>query len=445
MILPLRSSRVITGFMRDTGESVDAFSAREIWPKANECWLMRNKKTTPSEIILVQVLQFLYMFIIMIYQVPINIIKIVIYSYPYIVTAEAKLYHKKVSYVNKKLGISVFCYYALLVMWIFVCYYCWYMSKPEKKKIICCGEALFDLVLDKGPRGISLEAFPGGSATNTSIILSLLGLKVMLMTRLGTDFLSNSLIEILNNKNIDTSHIVKDKNINTPLAIAQIDPRGDSSYLFYGKRKRHKDTARHLCRVPFKSAALFHTSSFFSYSDAFFGPVMKRLRMAREKKVFVTYDPNWRARKIPTKRKARERIKKILAYVDLLKLSEEDALNVTQARSIDKALKKIARSLKGAIIVTRGGKGSFFWDGTKRIEQPAFRVSVSDTIGAGDAYTAGLIYSYTKNGSDAFGKKIKQTLRFASAVSAIICSSHGATQGLEGIDQVRSFLKEKTS
>ncbi|MGB2601466.1 MAG: carbohydrate kinase [Candidatus Omnitrophota bacterium] len=317
------------------------------------------------------------------------------------------------------------------------------MGKNIPKKIICCGETLFDLVAKKSSKGkpLTLHAYPGGSATNTSMILALLDLPVALMSRLGTDSLSQSLISILKDKGIDTRHIIKDKNINAPLALASIDSKGNSSYIFYGKEVPHKDKAQHLCETPFKSAVVFHASSFFSYSDVFFRSVMKRLRLAKKRNVFITYDPNWRESKIPNKAKARQRIKKILAYVDLVKLSEDDALHITQAKTLNKALEKIKKHLKGDIIVTLGTKGAFYWNGKKKITQPAFKVRIKDTIGAGDGFTAGLIYRYSADGKDAFLKNMKRNLEFASAVSALICSGHGAVQGLTGLRQVNDFLR----
>ena len=319
------------------------------------------------------------------------------------------------------------------------------MATGGRKKIICCGETLFDLVIEKpsGNKPMVLRAHPGGSATNTAIILALLGLPALLISRLGNDFLSRTLIATLRKKGIDTSHIIKDAGINAPLAIASIDPSGNPSYLFYDKESPHKDKPRHLCEAPFRSVSAFHTGSFFSYSDAFFRPVMKRLGMAKKGKVFITYDPNWRIRKIANKEKARERIKKILPYVDLLKLSEEDACQMTGEKSLLKALKKIGKHLKGKIIVTLGAKGSFYWNGEQKIHCPAFPVRVADTIGAGDGYTAGLILRYCAEGEKAFGENIENSLRFASAVSAIICTGHGAMQGLKDLKQVTNFVKSR--
>ncbi len=122
--------------------------------------------------------------------------------------------------------------------------------------------------------------------------------------------------------------------------------------------------------------------------------------------------------------------------MDLLKLSESDALGITGARTLTGALDRLPRN----IVVTRGHKGAFFWDGKKKTYSPVFKVPVVDTIGAGDAFTAGLIYRYCLLGKEAFREEKKETLAFASAASALVCKGRGATEGLRSAYQVKRFL-----
>ena len=310
-------------------------------------------------------------------------------------------------------------------------------------KVICCGETLFDIIAGAKGSGecFPFRAFPGGAATNTSMILARLGVPVALISHLGTGFLSGYLIDILKQKKVDTRYIIRDRNFSAPLAFASIDKKGNSSYIFYEKSVQTKVATPRLPRSLVREAGVFHTGSYFSYSDTFFPFVQKMLKAARKNGLFVTYDPNWRENKIPSKKKARARVHKILPYVDLLKLSEDDAVEMTGQKKLGAALEKIRRYLKGAAIITLGENGSFYADSGERIHQPAFRVKVADTIGAGDGFTAGLIYRYMRTGKDVFMKEMKKNLEFASAVSAVICSGHGATGALKNISQVRKLSR----
>ncbi len=312
----------------------------------------------------------------------------------------------------------------------------------KKKHIICCGESLFDLIVKKNEKtgDLVLEAHAGGSATNTAIILAHLGLPSVLISRLGVGSMSSALVEILSKQGVETSHIIRDKRVHAPLAFAHVDKKGNSTYQFYEYDAPYKKPGKTKLKALFRDTAVLHTGSFFSYSDRFFPLIRDLLKLAKEEDVFVTYDPNWRAPKIPDKRNARSRIKKILPFVDLLKLSETDAVCVTGAKSLDGAIKRIEQYLKGGLIVTLGEKGSFYWDGKKKLRQSAFRVRVVDTIGAGDSFTAGLIHRYCSAGKDVFWEEMKENLRYASALSSLSCTGRGATEGLKDPRRARKFL-----
>jgi len=313
------------------------------------------------------------------------------------------------------------------------------------KKIICCGNIAFDLIIKgKDPSGnMELRTRLGGSICNTSVLLTKLGLPVYFISRTGDDFLSHNLIEILRKNGVVTRHIIRDKNIKTSLAFAQIDKKGDPSYVFY-KTGAPSGTFRKK-QFPYSlldSTSIFHTGSIFSYEEGVAEELLIYVKKASAKKVFVSYDPNWRGYRIKNKKDARSRIRALLPYIDLLKMSREDALGITGKSRLPEALNKISDSLKGAIIVTDSAKGSFYWDGARKISHPSFKVKVTDTIGAGDAFTAGLLFRYIKKGAQRFQDEKKENLRFASAVASLVCTGKGATEGLKSIDQVEAFLEK---
>ena len=87
------------------------------------------------------------------------------------------------------------------------------------------------------------------------------------------------------------------------------------------------------------------------------------------------------------------------------------------------------------VAFTFGSKGVRALDQREYIEFPAFQVEVADTLGAGDvfhgAFFYGLIYGYS----------LKETVRFASAVSAIKCTCPGGRAGIPTEKTVKRFLE----
>ena len=302
--------------------------------------------------------------------------------------------------------------------------------KP-KQLVLCLGNIAFDLVEKKGkPFPFLFDALPGGSVLNTSIILSKLGIKVGLIAKTSSDSLGDALLDLIENQKIDTSLIVQDKNLQAGLAFAFLDKKGDSSYVFYKSASREQELTKEQKSLSIiKKASVLHTGSAYSYSDMTYTDTLFLLKTAYKNNVFTTYDPNWRPKRLSYVSKAKKRIFSLFRYVSLLKLSETDALGITNKKTLSSAIQFLPKNT----VITLGKNGSFFWDGNKKIYAESFKVKVKDTIGAGDAFTAGLIYKYTKD-PETFYENIKENLNFASKISSIICTGSGATGALGKIN-----------
>jgi fructokinase len=73
------------------------------------------------------------------------------------------------------------------------------------------------------------------------------------------------------------------------------------------------------------------------------------------------------------------------------------------------------------ICVTRGAQGAALWDNGKLTTAPAPHVEVRDTVGAGDAFMAGLMVGLTK------GSDTRKVLENACRLGAYVASHYGAT------------------
>jgi len=180
---------------------------------------------------------------------------------------------------------------------------------------------------------------------------------------------------------------------------------------------------------------------------------LKFIRYLKKRHVFISYDPNIRPGSIKHKNEVKNRVLKLLKLADLAKLSQTDLEYLTGQKNPLKGLEMLKKQVKCEIVLTLGAKGSIYhsrrvvWknpddaSGNSRfIKVPAFKVKVADTIGAGDAFTAGLIYRLIKQGRAKFFANMKANIIFASAVSALICTQKGSHQGLKNLKQVNSFL-----
>jgi sugar/nucleoside kinase (ribokinase family) len=329
-----------------------------------------------------------------------------------------------------------------------------------KIDVLFLGGTSIDLIQDrqKGGGRLVFSASIGGSITNSAIICAKLGLKAGLLSKVGNDPLGDFAIDSLDSCKINTKGIIRDSSIRTSITIAKIDKSGIAKYTFY--KSSPKNSVVPIKNVPkylLNTCRVFHTGSSYSYQKETFEETLKFIKFLKKRGIFISYDPNLRPYTINEENKVKNRVFRLLKLADLAKLSEIDLEYLTGHKSPEKGLSELKKSVTCPIVLTLGAKGSIYCHvhhlvGGRRsltrwtwVKIPAFKVKVADTIGAGDAFTAGLIYRLTEQGRIQFFTNIQSNMEFASAVSAIICTKKGSNEALKNTKQVKLFISNRTS
>ena len=121
---------------------------------------------------------------------------------------------------------------------------------------------------------------------------------------------------------------------------------------------------------------------------------------------------------------ARAGMKLALRYPHIVKISEEE---VDFLGTVPRA---------PLVVVTRGARGGTVIEGRQRLfDFPAFRVKAIDSTGAGDAFTAGLLYGMLR------GLPLPETIRVAAACGALVTLRRGAIPAMPGIAAIRRILE----
>jgi fructokinase len=125
----------------------------------------------------------------------------------------------------------------------------------------------------------------------------------------------------------------------------------------------------------------------------------------------------------------RKMIKQLLAVSNVLKLNDEELLVVSDLLSIPGGENRIVRNLMFAyklrvVAVTRGDRGAVLYcpEGTYPVK--GGKIRVVDTVGAGDAFTAGLVVGLLK------GLKMETIAKLANDLASYVCGRRGATPPL---------------
>lgn len=129
-------------------------------------------------------------------------------------------------------------------------------------------------------------------------------------------------------------------------------------------------------------------------------------------------------------------IEAILPFVDLLVVARAFAALYTgenEPQAAGPALLKKYRPQQ--VVITDGENGAWYWDGARELYQPAFRVPVVDTTGAGDTFHGAYIYAHLQ------GWEAQRCLAFAAATAAMKCRHVGGRAGIPGREEVELYLQ----
>lgn len=128
----------------------------------------------------------------------------------------------------------------------------------------------------------------------------------------------------------------------------------------------------------------------------------------------------------------------LLNFTDILIPNEHEAAIITGYTNEEEALKALWNNGKRTVIITLGGKGCMYNEGTTIKTQKAFPVKAVDSTAAGDSFIGGYCSAIAE------GKTMEEAIRFATAVSAITVSRPGASASIPSREEAEVFLAAQT-
>ncbi|MFF4877822.1 carbohydrate kinase [Micromonospora sp. NPDC000668] len=300
--------------------------------------------------------------------------------------------------------------------------------------IVVAGEALIDLVVSaEGERAV-----PGGSPANVAVTLARLDQPVRLLARLGADGYGKQLTEHLTANRVDLGWAVRAEQP-TSVALATLDATGQASYEFrlIGTAD-WQWTPQELPELAGTSATALHTGS-LALALAPGAQVLEDL-LARERRrdgLTVSIDLNLRPGIVTDRAAEQARVERQVSLAHLVKASDEDLAWLYPDRTVSDVMAGWRAAGVCCAVVTRGGDGAWLLapDGSMH-EEPAVPTTVVDTVGAGDAFTGGLLAALAD--LDALGgrpadrlaavtaEQWAAVLRQAATVAALTCGRRGA-------------------
>lgn len=315
-----------------------------------------------------------------------------------------------------------------------------------KKDIIGLGEILIDFTPVKSDSGkIRFEQNAGGAPANVMAAITKLGLKTGFIGCVGDDQFGHFLIDFLRRNDIDSTDLKVSKEYNTTLAFVHLKEDGDREFSFY----RNPGADQMICEQDiiesmFENLKVFHFGSLSLTDEPARGATLKAIKIGKEKGCIISYDPNLRPPLWESLDEAKKQILSVMKHVDILKISEEELLFLTDIEDIAEGSKYLYEKYKTPLIITTlGADGCAIRKGDMYSVVSGVKVKAVDTTGAGDSHLGAMLYQIMMQEEklkDIPFTKLLEFGEFANYMAAYVTTKFGSAEIMPTYEQVKSAM-----
>lgn len=281
------------------------------------------------------------------------------------------------------------------------------MSGP----IVGLGEILWDLL----PQGKLL----GGAPFNFTFHCHQLGHPAVMVSRVGEDKLGREILTQVRARGLDDAHVQRDPAHPTGTVPVSVDAQGQPTFTItpdvaYDYLEWNNDLAK-----LFRSARAVCFGTLIQRHDVARNTVQRALREAAN--ALIVYDVNLRQHFY-----SKEIVEASLLASRWVKLNEGEFVVLSSLLDLPNEPTVGLQALRTRyevelVCMTRGAAGCLLQTTNEEIDLPGIPVKVVDTIGAGDAFTAGLLSSVLE------GKALREAANFANHLAARVAGCAGGT------------------
>lgn len=278
----------------------------------------------------------------------------------------------------------------------------------------------------------------GGAELNVAVGCSRLGLKAGWISRLGDDEFGKYIRNFARGEGVDTSQIGFVKGHPTSLNFKEIMEDGSVRTFYYREKSPTAAmTPDNLSEEYFKEAKILHITGIFpGVAENNLKVTRKAIELAKRYGLTISFDPNVRL-KLWSKEEIRNVSKSFLSDVDILLAGTEEMEIILGESEPERIIEACAPYDIAHIVLKQGEDGAVGYHNRQLIDVPAVPPrKVVDTVGAGDGFDAGYLYSYLNNWS------LDKSLKFANTIGSMVVGVIGDNEGLPYLEDIQMKLGE---
>lgn len=292
----------------------------------------------------------------------------------------------------------------------------------DKQKIVCFGEVLWDSL----PAGL----FLGGAPLNVCYHLNQLGIKAEMCSKVGNDRLGKEALRRIKKKGISIKNIQQDDVEETGFVEVEMTEEGEPSYDII------EPVAWDLIELTPALQELADDSwgvvfgTLAQRNDVSKGTIRELWKHDCRKILDLNLRPPYDNKKI---------IHDSLKAADIVKMNDDELnqmkdwfdLPAGEHESVESLADHFGSSL---VCITKGANGAILFQDGYWFEHSGYQVKAKDSVGAGDAFFAALIYGIQHD------RKGKELLKYANATGSLVATKSGATPeySFDSIEKIMS-------
>lgn len=287
-------------------------------------------------------------------------------------------------------------------------------------RIFTIGETTYDILFRDGQ---PTSACSGGSAYNSAISLGRCRLPVSLITTFGNDRTGDISLAFLKQNGVNCDHI-KRFDGQSRIALAFLDADNNAEYSFY---HASKDVFPDYPEP--RTGDILLLGSSFALRDHGREQLIAFLKQANKARCTIIYDPNAR-HQVQGNSEVLKKIMENIALATIIKGSDQDFANIFGLADAAEVYSQISPTGSKLLIYTKGAMGAELISANDHLIIPSKKINVVSTVGAGDNFTAGIVYGLYKETGDNLSQTLlspdqwEKIMSWGIFFASEVCKSH---------------------
>jgi len=306
------------------------------------------------------------------------------------------------------------------------------------------GELLVEIMRPETNVPLSVPArfegpFPSGAPAIFIDAVAKLGVPAGIVGAVGRDAFGRCLVDRLRADGVDTSQVAESEERTTGMAFVTYSDDGSRDFLFHMRHSAAVDIPTPRDYGFLDGVRALHVSgTALTINDSIRDIVYRAVDVVKAGGGFVTFDPNLRP-ELAASGAWKTWYAPVLARTDVLLPSGEELEWLAGVDDPEEAVRRLHEAGIRIVFRKMGEAGSAVYaDGRQAAFAPGFAVEAVDPTGAGDCYSAGVVYGMLQ------GWSWEKIASFANAVGALSTTKLGPMEGACDLDTALAFIDARS-